>query len=211
MFRGRIGNATALLVGLVWACAVIWGARVVLNYENTPSPTRVPAAQWPENRNIARPSAAFALLLFAHPDCPCTLASLAELERAMAVCKGSLKACLIFSKPSAAIEDVRQTPLWKKAAAIPNVDAFFDSTGEVTRQFGATVSGQTLLYDLNGRLVFSGGVTAARGHEGDNYGLDAVIDLVRGRSIGQAHTPVFGCSLLNPDAATLAKEPSWRK
>ena len=38
----------------------------------------------------------------------------------------------------------------------------------------AITSGQTLLYDTKGHLVFSGGITGGRGHEGDNTGRESI-------------------------------------
>jgi hypothetical protein len=45
--------------------------------------------------------------------------------------------------------------------------------------------------------LFKGGITASRGHSGDNLGRDAVIDLVTSGVASASSTPVFGCSLQN--------------
>jgi hypothetical protein len=52
-----------------------------------------------------------------------------------------------------------------------------------------------VLYNSDGQLLFSGGITGARGHEGDNAGEDLVIAGLNGQNVGFQHTPVFGCSL----------------
>ena len=59
------------------------------------------------------------------------------------------------------------------AAEIPGVEVVSDEDDAQSAAFGAAVSGQTLLYDREGRLIFSGGITAARGHAGDNAGRSA--------------------------------------
>ncbi len=70
-------------------------------------------------------------------------------------------------------------------------------------RFGVKGSGHVLLYQPSGRLVFSGGITPSRGHEGDNPGRAAVISLVlQGRSPVN-RTPVYGCPLLEPPAPSL--------
>jgi hypothetical protein len=74
-----------------------------------------------------------------------------------------------------------------------------DPEGAAALRFGASTSGQTLLYNDSGRLVFNGGITAARGHEGPNDGQDAVIALLQNRPPLHTATPVFGCSLLGMD------------
>ena len=47
------------------------------------------------------------------------------------------------------------------------------------QRFGAETSGQTLLYDRDGRLLFSGGTTGSRGHDGDNAGFASHPDAPR--------------------------------
>jgi hypothetical protein len=79
-------------------------------------------------------------------------------------------------------------------AAISNVDLRVDDGGAIARSFGALTSGEVLLYDARGALRFAGGITAARGHEGDSEGRDALEASIRGAT-GQARAAVFGCSL----------------
>ena len=52
-----------------------------------------------------------------------------------------------------------------------------------------------------GSLVFSGGITAARGHEGDNHGRSAIEDHLLHGGARVAHTPVFGCDLFAESTA----------
>jgi hypothetical protein len=47
--------------------------------------------------------------------------------------------------------------------------------------FGAATWGQTMVYGRDGRLLFSGGITAARGHYGDNAGTQAIAALLERR------------------------------
>jgi hypothetical protein len=57
------------------------------------------------------------------------------------------------------------------------------------------VSGFTLLYDPAGRLRFAGGITSARGHEGDSFGQRRILAVLSGDPADRADAPVFGCSL----------------
>jgi glyoxylase-like metal-dependent hydrolase (beta-lactamase superfamily II) len=148
--------------------------------------------------------------MLAHPNCPCTRASLAELEILTAKLQGRLSAFVLFSRPAATADDVRTSGLWKRAAGIPGVSVQFDEAGLETAQFGGLVSGQTIVYDPQGNLVFSGGITAARGHQGDNNGLDSVVLAVTGKLNKRAQAPVFGCALGNPSAKEVS-EQSWKK
>ncbi len=83
-------------------------------------------------------------------------------------------------------------------ADLPRLTIRPDPGGEEARRFGVATSGHVLLYDPGGRLLFSGGITSARGHRGDNRGRDAVLDRMLGRAAGTAESPVFGCPLATP-------------
>jgi hypothetical protein len=207
----KIDAKVMLAVGCLWLGALTAGTRWLLNYEAKPASTGSLAARWPTGTRILRSPNSYTLLMFAHPDCPCSQASLSELERVIVDLPARLETVIVFSKPGSDLTEVRRAPLWKRAATMPRVSVFLDRRGEETGRFGASVSGQTLLYDPDGRLDFSGGITAARGHEGDNYGASAVVAFVQGRLKEPVQARVFGCSLRNPDARTLKEEPSWSK
>ena len=70
-----------------------------------------------------------------------------------------------------------------------------DENGLEAARFGAQTSGHTLVFDSNGRLVFSGGITATRGHVGANAGENAVLAALRQQIPERGRTSVFGCSL----------------
>ncbi len=90
-----------------------------------------------------------------------------------------------------------------RVSLIPRKSCSWSSEdGDEARRFGAATSGHVMLYDAAGRLHFSGGITPARGHEGDSLGRDAVIDLIEAyRSAGRRCSPVFGCPLATPRTA----------
>lgn len=154
--------------------------------------------RWPPATAIARSPGRGTLLLFAHSRCACTRASFRELERALARSGGRLDAYVLFVGPrgnatfgAAGAFDLRAT-----ARGIPGVTVVEDDVE--ARRFGALTSGQMLLYDAPGRLVFRGGITPARGHEGASAGSDALLRFAAGK--GEEAAPsseVFGCSLFD--------------
>ena len=73
---------------------------------------------------------------------------------------GTIHPHVVFFKPSGTAEDWEQTDLWKSAAAIPGVAVSIDVDGAEAQRFQATTSGHTLLYDAEGKLLFSGGITS---------------------------------------------------
>jgi len=127
----------------------------------------------------------------------------------MTRCEAKVAATVLFVKPEGFDEGWEHTDLWQEAARIPGVSVVSDEGGEAAR-FGAFTSGQALLYDSNGNLLFSGGITSARGHEGDNNGVNAIQSLVAsaGADAGpraESTTPVFGCPLQDPGSKCLVQ------
>ena len=119
---------------------------------------------------------------------------------------GRLDARVLFYAPAGATEDWWKSDLWASVAAIPGVTPILDGDAVEAGRFHAQTSGHALLYDAAGRLLFSGGITGARGHAGDNAGVGAVEALMRGdASIGRT-TPVFGCALHAAQATAQAPE-----
>jgi hypothetical protein len=51
------------------------------------------------------------------------------------------------------------------------------------------------VYRADGSLAYGGGVTASRGHAGDNENLDAVAAVLDGREPVTRRGKVFGCSI----------------
>jgi hypothetical protein len=116
----------------------------------------------------------------------------------MTRCAGKLKATVCFFDPEAEPAEWTQSALWQAAAAIPGVEIVADHDRRIAAQFGSSTSGQVHLFDREGRRIFSGGITAARGHAGENPGRNYVVALTRGEVCAATPTPVFGCSLLEP-------------
>jgi hypothetical protein len=160
------------------------------------APAQAPET-WPMNATLIPSSSRPTVVMLAHPKCPCTRASLGELESLVAKAKDKFDAAVVFYEPDDAPGDWSNTDLVKTARAIPGVRVILDDNGKLTRRFGAKTSGHTLVYATGGKLSFSGGITGARGHFGDNAGLDAALNAVEnGRGDTRStRATVFGCNL----------------
>jgi hypothetical protein len=122
---------------------------------------------------------------------------LAELSVLATKCDGQANLQVIFVRPDNCEAGWERTDLLGSAAAIPGVIVAIDAKGAEAARFGATTSGETMLFDRDGRRVFHGGITVSRGHQGDNPGLTAIAGLVGSGRASLDATPVYGCSLFN--------------
>ncbi len=189
----------AALFAITWIASVTFGMRVLFRYESTPGRVGTLPQVWPAAR-IERPTDRPMLVMFAHPHCPCTAASVGELAQIMAHLEGRVAAYVVLVRPNGAGDEWEDTDLRRSAEAIPGVKVVCDLNGVEAQRFGAETSGQTQLFGADGRLLFSGGITASRGHAGDNVGANAIVALVNHQKPAWTRTLVFGCSLANRDA-----------
>ena len=184
----------------LWVPTVAFGVNVLLKYSTTPGDPGTPPPNWPINSPIERGNGLAALVMFVHPQCPCSRASLGELAIILAHTPRPLEATVFFYLPARETSTWARTDLWRTAAAIPGVRVFEDRAATAARTFGAQTSGQTLLYNPDGHLLFRGGITGFRGHSGDNAGRSAILALLEMKAhssyTSPVRTPVLGCSLI---------------
>ena len=136
-------------------------------------------------------------MMFVHPRCPCSRASVGELARLLVQDRGLGSVHVLFINPPGMSPDWARTVLWEQAALIPGVTVQLDQNGVEAKRFGVETSGQTLLYDASGQLLFEGGITISRGHSGDSPGRSAVLALLSEGNAELSQTPVFGCPLFD--------------
>lgn len=180
----------------VWFLIVVTAMVAMANYSNIPGDTLAAPAQWPAESQISLDNKEPTLVMFVHPHCPCTQASVGELDGLMANCQGRVKVQVVFVKPEGTVDDWVKADLWHRVAAMPGVTIYKDDGGIEAGRFNAETSGFTILYNPAGRLLFAGGITISRGHSGDNPGRSAIETILTQGLPNQVTTPVFGCSLL---------------
>ncbi|MDC0711302.1 RedB protein [Stigmatella sp. ncwal1] len=185
------------VTGVLWGGAVVGGMTALARYSHTAGPSAEPPARFPEDSALRPTPGRFLLVMLAHPRCPCTRASLAELQEVMERAGPRVDAHVLFLHPERADAAWEEGPLWQRAAAIPGVTVRQDEGGVEAQRFGATTSGHVLLFDAGGHLRFSGGITGSRGHEGNNAGRASVEALVM-QEEGRSQHPVYGCALEDP-------------
>jgi hypothetical protein len=187
--------APGLVAGaLLWLVIVVVGMATLWAYASTPGPAANAGMTWP-SAALAHDARRPTLVMFLHPHCACSRASIGELARLMAHAQGRARVYVLLSRPRDTEPGSERTDLWQSATEIPGVEVLSDDNDVQSAAFGAAVSGQTLLYDPEGHLIFSGGITAARGHAGDNAGRGAILALLTDGVPAVTTTPVFGCFL----------------
>jgi hypothetical protein len=197
-------NGRRILVSAIvtlWLIAVVGGMTVLSKYSLSHGIAGSPSSRWPVESRLGRRTGYANLVMVVHPHCPCSRASVGELASLMAREQDRLRAFVVFVEPPGFAGSWAKTDLWDDAGLILGVTRVIDD-GREARLFGAATSGQTIVYDARGKLLFTGGITDARGHFGDNDGIRSIGILLDNSGLDNnsalAKTPVYGCALFAP-------------
>lgn len=177
-------------------CTVLGFAALFAFDQTAGAVSKVPT-RWPGSTILDRPAEHGSLLVFVHPYCSCTVATLHEIAT-LSVDRqargGRPSTTILFYRPKNS--NWKPGKLWNNAQnEIPGAQTVWDEGGEEALRFGARTSGYAVFYNAQGNLLFNGGVTGSRGHEGDNFGIDELRTAIdTGRSASHSSL-VFGCDL----------------
>jgi len=197
MLRHRL---TALVLSL-WLASIALAQFWLLQHQFTPGPHGDTPNVWPVQSAICPQPGRFTLLMFAHPKCPCTRASLAELAKISARSAREVDCHFLYVVPPGAPPEWASPERRVSPPEMPGVHILTDGDGKEAHLFGAEISGLTMLFDPTGKLIFRGGITSGRGHEGDNPGQAALFAWISGHESDVKEVPVFGCPLFDPQGS----------
>jgi hypothetical protein len=197
--RARIAIAVGVLA---WVAGVAWGLQKIESYSSTPGMAATAPAQWPGSALVAPRAGRPTLVMFIHPQCSCTRASLEELKAILDKTSGAISAWVVVLKPNGMNDEWTHSSTWETARNLRGVTVVIDDNGTEADRFGALTSGDTVLYSPAGKLQFSGGITAARGHVGDNSGERRVMSFVATGKADAGDHEVYGCGLHDPSPRT---------
>ncbi len=183
-----------LLALPLWLGLIVGGYAWLLRYSFAAGKASASPPTIPSSVASPAPSARAQLFLALHPRCPCSRATLSELAKIRSRAPEACEVTVLMYKPAG------EPDRWMKGALLDkcrqmNCRVLPDPDGRLASLLGSLTSGGVVLYDAKGRLRYQGGITASRGHEGDNAGKQAVIEILRGHRDSQKSMPVFGCPI----------------
>lgn len=194
----RRGGLAAWLV-LPWMLCVVGGFVTLWVHAARQGSLGGPISQWPAESTLPLHADLPTLVVFIHPECPCSRATLDHL-RPLAE-RGDTSIVLVTMTPPVSESTLpRGVGCHQQIASLAeslNVVRIDDVGGGEAKRFEVTTSGTCFLFTPDSRSVFQGGVTSGRGHRGANAGLRMMSDRIGGKSHSAAAHPVFGCSLEN--------------
>jgi hypothetical protein len=184
-----------VVVIVSWMLAAVGGLYFLNSYSGAPGAVGAVPSVWPRESALVLAEDKPTLLMFLHPKCSCSVASLHEFEKIITKSKDRSHNVLVFIAPASTSAAWQNSSLRKEAEKIPYTRVWSDYDGKEAARFGAETSGQVLLYRGDGALAFAGGITSSRAHEGDNRGEDTVLALLNGQQVAKPSSNVYGCGL----------------
>jgi hypothetical protein len=190
-------KAAWLLAFLLWLGLIASGYAWLLRYNFAAGKTSTAPHTLPVSLGLPSHLARAQLFLALHPRCPCSRATVSELAKILTRAPSASDVTVLMYKPAEESED------WIEGSLVEDCRRMKcrirpDPDGRLAASLGCLTSGVVVFYDANGQLRYQGGITGSRGHEGDNAGERAVIEILRGEMPCQKSMPVFGCPLREP-------------
>jgi non-ribosomal peptide synthetase component F len=182
-------------VAALWSLGIGIGGWEMYRYVTTSGETAAAPASWPAASRIPVADSGATVVMFVHPECPCSRASLAELAEIARITPVTPRVVFVGGDGAAAA-----------TSAFEHVLRIVDATDAEAVRFGALTSGDVVVYGADGALRFSGGITGSRGHVGDNIGRRAALAAITGADNSPTTHAVFGCGLLATTTETATAE-----
>jgi hypothetical protein len=204
-----LSRPVVVTAALSWCALAAFGVRALYAYSTDAGAQLDAPALWPTT-TLPHAQGRAELVMFVHPECPCSRASISELVDVVRAVPTTTELVVAFVDGSSAppfggaarsgeagpFADEDRGALWDAVGAIPGIHRVVDRGGAEAQRFGARTSGHVVVYDAAGALRFQGGITGSRGHVGDNVGHRDVVAILNGNTETTRHA-VFGCGLVD--------------
>ncbi len=196
---------------IIWLALTICTMTSFWAYEATPGTPSAVAECAPAESSILLASERNTLVVFIHPKCVCTNATLLELRRIWNEIDSTVHPKCIFAlrQPVDSAAAWTKTSIERMCREFPEATVLYDYGGMEAKRYGITTSGTCILYASNGHRIFCGGITASRGHQGPAHGQDVLLERMKAfSSSSELHSanpqclnhdacPAFGCPLFS--------------
>ncbi len=180
----------------VWIGLVVVAQYLLASYQQAEGSVASPPPAIKADLSVS--AERYTLVMVVHPKCPCTMASVYELERLIARNRDQIHCVvLVYSSDRAEIADRLDEYMEGLRVRLPGAEVVADPEGVRAARLGCYTSGSVVLYDSEGEARLWGGITSGRGHAGDNLGSVAVTEVISGLAAAKQPTSVYGCSLGN--------------
>jgi hypothetical protein len=133
------------------------------------------------------------LIVFLHPKCTCSRASLAQVAKLQSRVPDGFHTILVLWQSPNGNSDWAKLPQ-PDSGQLLHYQLVLDNGGLMARRFDAHTSGQAFVYDSRGRLRFSGGLTSSRGDSENGPAFSTLLRVITNPGSSKP-MPVFGCSL----------------
>ena len=155
--KPRLLTAVLIAAATLWLATVAAAYEAVRRFETTPGlPASAPRA-WPATTAVARTAGTWSLVMLVHPHCSCSRASVSELAEIVEKVPRNVQTTVLVYRPHQMKAGWERTNVVDAATRIRRAKVMLDVDGAQARIFGGFTSGQTFLYDDEGRLRFGGG------------------------------------------------------
>ncbi len=176
-----------------WAVIIALGMLQFYRYETREGAKEVSNKSWPEGTSLSYSKSKFSWVMGIHPKCPCSLATVGNLERLFRYIEEPFHiTALVRQDP---LSDESKSKVVRRLSKLPQVSIFFDERGETAAKFGMLTSGDSRIYNRSGELIFAGGITINRSHEGWSPGASLILEQMSKGSKKSVELPVFGCNI----------------
>ena len=135
------------------------------------------------------------IVMALHPKCPCTRRSLDELQSLLGIAPEKTHCTFLVGLPSSKSKTWMDTDTVATASGLPNVDIITDQDSARAKSLGLSRSGESLVINDAGQVVFQSGITAGRSCKMRNPSSDAVSEFLLHGTCPAITTPMFGCPL----------------
>ena len=189
MLRSRFFVLTAIAI---WLVATAYAYSLMMRFDTRPGVAGNPLLRWPATAAVQLAKRQRTLLIFLHPKCSCSRASISQLQNLRKRFPDAFHTELVLWQPPG------RSPAWNQlyrtdSEDLSGTETIADPGGRVAALFDAHTSGYVLLYGAAGNLEYAGGLTPARGVNNEGPGILALERIMSGSTVGVAHQPVFGC------------------